>query len=298
MSDLRKISIVVSFFSLWLSSFLNTHFQQVIGFSLILSFGILHGANDIDLLRLVSNHLKYQKKVIVVCYYIVFIGIITLFFYLLPFFALLFFIYISAIHFGEQHWNYWEPFKLKTLKKIFEHTYGLFLLFLLFYCHYTDVAVIIKEITGYYLNVSYFKWSLIIISTCLVSFFIFFWLKDSFFKSIALNEMVYLSVFIILFNVSSLVWSFMIYFIIWHSVPSILDQIEFEYKKVTFAHFLSYCKKAFLYWFMALISLFFFYYYYNAEKYFFAVFFTFLASITFPHFLVILQMFKNKNKML
>jgi len=43
---IQKVSILMSFIGLWISSFLSNNQEFYIGFSLILTFGILHGAND------------------------------------------------------------------------------------------------------------------------------------------------------------------------------------------------------------------------------------------------------------
>lgn len=51
MSKYSNIAIVTSFFGLWLDSFFSNKIQIILGFSLIFSFGILHGANDLLLIE-------------------------------------------------------------------------------------------------------------------------------------------------------------------------------------------------------------------------------------------------------
>jgi hypothetical protein len=58
MSKTLKLSIITSFVGLWLTSYLSNKYQIVVGFILILSFGVLHGANDLVLI----NNLKSDKK--------------------------------------------------------------------------------------------------------------------------------------------------------------------------------------------------------------------------------------------
>jgi hypothetical protein len=51
---------------------------------------------------------------------------------------------------------------------------------------------------------------------------------------------------------SSLIWGFAIYFVIWHSIPSIIDQIKFLNGSFSFPHFITYCKNAGFYWLLLL----------------------------------------------
>jgi hypothetical protein len=46
-----NFAIVASFFCLWLDSLLSNNAQIIVGFILILTFGILHGANDLLLIK-------------------------------------------------------------------------------------------------------------------------------------------------------------------------------------------------------------------------------------------------------
>jgi Brp/Blh family beta-carotene 15,15'-monooxygenase len=102
-------------------------------------------------------------------------------------------------------------------------------------------------------------------------------------------------VFALIFSSSGLIWGFAIFFIFWHSIPSMIDQIQFLYRDVTFGNFKLYFKSAFLYWIASLFGLTFLYFIFKDEKIFNALFFSFLAAITFPHTLVILKMFGRKS---
>ncbi|WP_310555632.1 Brp/Blh family beta-carotene 15,15'-dioxygenase, partial [Flavobacterium sp.] len=111
-----------------------------------------------------------------------------------------------------------------------------------------------------------------------------------------LLEVFYLLVFTIIFLSSSLIWGFAIYFIIWHSIPSMIDQIKYLYIDVTFSNFKLYFKSAFFYWIASLFGIAILYYIFKDEKIFNALFFSFLAAITFPHVLVILKMFGSSKR--
>ena len=59
MQNLQKTTILFSFLGLWITSYLNAEFQLLLGLSLIFSFGILHGANDLQLIK----HIEDVSKV-------------------------------------------------------------------------------------------------------------------------------------------------------------------------------------------------------------------------------------------
>ena len=49
--DLRNAMLVSTFFFLWLAVYFSHSVEEVLAFVLIFSFGILHGANDLEILR-------------------------------------------------------------------------------------------------------------------------------------------------------------------------------------------------------------------------------------------------------
>ena len=51
MSKIANLSILSSFLGLWLTSYMKNETQIIVGFILILSFGIVHGANDLLLIK-------------------------------------------------------------------------------------------------------------------------------------------------------------------------------------------------------------------------------------------------------
>jgi Brp/Blh family beta-carotene 15,15'-monooxygenase len=119
--------------------------------------------------------------------------------------------------------------------------------------------------------------------------------KNTIFKKQLLVNIVYLLLFAIIFRNSNLIWAFAIYFIIWHSLPSIKDQICFLYGQYTLQNFIHYFKAAFGYWFLSLTGIALLYFLFRKEALFTALFFSFLAAITFPHVLVIMKM-QNRIK--
>jgi Brp/Blh family beta-carotene 15,15'-monooxygenase len=121
------------------------------------------------------------------------------------------------------------------------------------------------------------------------------YLDSTEFRKNLFEQLFYLLVLAIVFKASSLIWGFAIYFIFWHSIPSLNDQITFLYGESTWSNFKKYFKTAFVYWFISLIGIFGLYVVAKDMLVFDALFFAFLASITFPHCIVILNMFKDKK---
>jgi len=288
---MSKISIMTSFAGLWLTSYLSDRNQLIFGFILIFTFGILHGANDLVLI----NQIEKRKKITffkIIATYIVIVILSVVLFTLLPVFTLLMFVIVSGYHFGEQHWaSLFE--NTCQYRKPFELLYGLFILSLLLFFNANEVTKIIFEITGIQLITLTYKVFLIATGVLLVLFSYLMTKKHVDFKNNIIEQLFYLVLLCVIFKSSSLIWGFTIYFIFWHSIPSLNDQITFLYGKYSFHNFKQYFKTAFLYWLLSLVGITLLYYVAKDLVVFDALFFSFLASITFPHAFVILKMFRK-----
>jgi beta-carotene 15,15'-dioxygenase len=290
----QNLAIVASFFGLWIDSFFSNKIQIIIGFALIFSFGILHGANDLLLIQKIGVQKNTLSLVKLTLYYVIVVLLGVILFYVIPWFALILFIFVSAYHFGEQQWQKFLNKYNKRLIGLYHLIYGLFILLLLFTFHTNEVQNIVSAITGILFLESYIPLLLKIVGSILILFFVYFsWNSIKLRKKIA-HEIFYLIVFTILFMSSSLIWGFALYFVLWHSIPSIIDQIKFLNGSYSRNNFINYCKSALIYWLISLLSISILYYFFKDEKIFNALFFSFLAAITFPHALVILKMFDRK----
>jgi Brp/Blh family beta-carotene 15,15'-monooxygenase len=281
----------MSFFGLWLDSFITNSAQIIVGFAFILTFGILHGANDLLLIRNIGTKEEKLSLLKLLVYYLIVVGFGALLFWIIPWFALLLFIIVSGYHFGEQQFQNIEK---SILFKIFEFTYGLFILMLLFIFHVKEVQEVILNITSVAISESYFSIGLAITALLLIILGFYFSRKLIEFRSKWILEVFYLLVFTIIFKVSSLIWGFAIYFILWHSIPSIINQVIYLNGEFNRKNFGIYIKSAFAYWLISLIGIATLYLLFKDVKIFNALFFSFLAAITFPHVLVIYILFKKK----
>ena len=294
MSKTNKFAIIVSFFALWINVNFSPNYQQVIGFVVIFLFGILHGANDLALFQKISATKKSISLKKLTLYYVGIVIFGALLFYSIPIVALLLFIFFSSYHFGEQHWNTIETKEKNSWITLFQTIYGLFILSLLFSFHEIEVEKIIYQITNTSIAQLNFKWITICIGLLMIAAGIKVNSVSQKFKSEIVVNIFYLIVFAIIFKTADLVWAFAIYFVIWHSLSSIEEQINYLYGSFTLKNFRSYFISAFPYWITSLIGIFILYFIFKDKELFNALFFSFLAAITFPHTIIIIKMQNSK----
>jgi Brp/Blh family beta-carotene 15,15'-monooxygenase len=295
MKNYTNTATVVSFFALWLVSFFSANYQIIAGFVLILTFGILHGSNDLGLLDKITTGNNNTSKLRVTIYYVLFILIGFVLFYLIPLLALITFILVSSYHFGEQQWQELPPTVQSWLIHLYQFLSGFIILLLIFVFHQKQVQEIIFLITNYSIPVEFFPSLLFAFGLVLICLIAYFYWKVKLQRTEILLQFFRLLIFTIIFKTSSLIWGFAIYFVIWHSIPSIIDQIKFLHGSVSRGNLLMYCNQAGLNWLISVISVFVLYYFFSEEQVFNAIFFSFLAAITFPHAVVITTMFRDKK---
>ena len=283
-----KLILLSSVFCPFLSLILNELVQNLLIFSGILSFGIIHGANDLLLLKININN--NDSIISLLIPYLIMVISSGIFFYFTPSLALIFFVLFSSYHFGEQQWTIFIDKKEKKLE-LFYFIYGLFLFSLLFWLNNTEVGEIIFDITGLNIDLKFYDY-LLYFSTgglLLLSFLNFRYLSDQF----IVQSFLLILLSIIFYN-SSLILSFGIYFVFWHSIPSIIEQSQYIYGSNNMTSFLNYFKSSFLYWTISIIGLLLMYYFLkDYQNLLISIFFSFLAAITFPHTLVIFKIKSN-----
>lgn len=286
--------IVLTFFGLWISTMFNSEIQQYLAYGLILSVGVLHGANDITLIKYTS--LYGPKKLSInklLGYYVLTVVLIIGIFTLYPPLALGLFILISSYHFGEQHLKSVVQ-NNSLLTNGFYFFYGMIILFMIFNFNMNKTIPIVEEVAGFLIPEFVFKYVLIIAVMGLTVFY----LVLTYQKRIRLNivkEIFYLLILMILFRVADLLWGFAIYFVLWHSIPSLKDQIEVLYgDKESVLGLTKYLKASWMYWLISLLGLALLYFFFgNDSEFFVTVLIYFLAAITFPHVIVMSRLEKN-----
>lgn len=289
LSKQQSIALFFTIFSLWLTVFVEVNVESYVGYFLIITIGILHGANDIKLIGNQKNADNKGYNLGVLLKYILVVGVSTVCFILLPKFALSTFIIISAYHFGEQHWIKKVQNK-SLLSRLFFTSYGLLIFGLIFYFNWTDTAIIISNITDVSLTQLHFSQLVIVSLVWMVSIGVYGILTKKFLIN-WIEEIFLLLVFALIFYLASLIWAFAIYFVLWHSFPSLDDQIRLLYGSNTKLNLIQYLKSSWLYWLVSIIGLGLALYFFRDQKdLFHTIFFAFLAAITLPHVLVMNKM--------
>ena len=269
--------------------------QYIISFVLIFTFGLIHGANDIQLIqkKTLNYNVNFFTYSILLYFFIVILGIL-IFFYV-PKFGLIFFIIFSSFHFGEQHLgSYNLDSKNIFMKSLLYTSYGSTILSLLFSLQWLNTHVIIYEISELFVSKKAME---LYFYLGFITFFIISLVFKNFrkFLLIEISLIIFLGLF---FSKAPLLLSFAIYFVFWHSIPSILDQLNFLYGSDN-SRKMRYLVSSLPYWIMSILGLLIFYFYFHAKSEpFFPLFFSFLAAITFPHTIVMgwLKIYKPYSK--
>ena len=284
-----RISILVTFLFILVVPLLSDVFTDFLWGFAVLTLGILHGANDLEIIsksfKGKLNHL-YFKSILV---YILVVLLGAVFFFTLPGLALIIFVMFSSYHFGEEHWE--DRLPISVANFVFYILYGAFLFFLMFSLQYEPVVEVIQKISGRLLPFEFFLYTAIGLGITLLTTMLF----HSSLRPHLIKECLILVLLSGIFYVGSLLFAFAFYFVVWHSFPSLLNQLKFLYGDMNFKSFLRYFKHSIIYWLASLISLYLVYRYMDFEAdYFMPLFFSFLAAITFPH-TIVMGMMKHKN---
>ena len=279
-----KLIIISSILCFILSNIFNETVQNVAIMTGILTFGVIHGANDVILLNKNLKKPALNSRYIILLYSLM-VLLSAIFFFYFSVIALMFFVLYSSYHFGEQQWTLFE--KKKTNLSFLHFSYGLFIFSMLFIFNEQGVSKIIYDITSILITENQFLNFFIISSSCLCFSIIFFYKKII--RQLS-TQVVLLVLLSILFYLSDLMLSFAVYFVFWHSIPSIVEQTNYIFGQNNYTSFIKYFKKAFIYWVVSMIGLIvFFYFLKDNQSLLISVFFSFLAAITLPHTLVIFR---------
>jgi Brp/Blh family beta-carotene 15,15'-monooxygenase len=278
--------IFFTFLLFWVSIQFGQIIEDSIAYVIVLSIGIIHGSNDFTIL-------KKQKKntidLIKSTSFYLFLILLCIACYLInSFVAILFFVILSSYHFGEQHLE--NKFTgSKYVKSIIYVVYGMLIFSLIFIENLKDVEVIMRNLTGEIIPNSWIETMLVSTSLLLIILIAYQFTRKIKPKIQIVRELFYILLLYLVFKSSSLILGFAIYFVLWHSIPSILDQTKFLSGGYTFKTMLEYLKTAFVYWLISITGLVIAYYYFS-ESLFNSMIFIILFAVTAPHVWVMNRM--------
>ena len=286
----RSIKIAITLICTVLGMFLPSAFLWVLAAINVLTIGIIHGANDLFILSKASKTAKKRQFGYLFVSYVFFVLIMVLALQSVPQWAILLFVLVSAYHFGEQQWHTSQIINSIKIYLLYA-AYGIFLFALLFYTHIDQTIAIINQLTTLTLHVKVFQLLLLVSSS--LSIFLLVLNYNQLKRQLPYQFFAFLAI-ALLFTQTSLLWSFSVYFVLWHSLPSLKEQSE-ELFPDSPKPIISYVRLALPYWILAMIGFAFALLYYKENtNTLLAVFFSFLAAITIPHVFVIFRMHQKK----
>ena len=276
----ENFMIFFTFFLFWVSIQFGEVVEDFIAYILVISVGILHGAND--LLILSTKEQKDKKLIKNLSIYIGIILLCVVIYWFSSFVAIVLFVVLSAYHFGEEHLSHKINVNF-VFNAVYFLSYGLFIFALLFYQSLSDVDLIMKELTGGTFSKFQIEITLIMSAVFLSTGSIYLIIMRRNEAVLFLREFLYLVLLFLVFNTSSLILGFAIYFILWHSIPSIIHQIEFISGSLNKRNVVTYVKKALIYWVISIAGLLVLYQVLPEIKLLATVVFVILFAVTAPH---------------
>jgi len=285
----QNLMLFLTFFLLWVSIQFGEVVEDFLAYVLVISLGILHGANDLLILSI-----KEKKDKTFIKNLLIYVGIIMLcliIYVFSSFVAILLFVLLSSYHFGEEHLS--KKINVNVLfNSLYFLAYGMFIFSLIFHQSIADVDIIMKELTGLTFTEFQIEITLLIsaIFLCIGSLYLVLTKRNK--LKIFIEEIFYLVLLYLVFKNSSLILGFAIYFIFWHSIPSIIHQVEFISGNLSKKAVLFYIKKALIYWVISVIGLLILHQLVPQIELFATVVFVILFAVTAPHTWV---MYKMKN---
>ena len=289
-SKLFQIQIIIQLIFIGIFYFIEIDFnsQAVICGILLCTVGIPHGSNDYLYRSNVSTNglLKFLFT------YLSMMAIFGIAWWLMPFLALLIFFFISIHHFGQSNFENSKVFYLPSI------LWGTWVLLLPVLIHSDEAINIFKqmlslndaklELIEYPLNTSFNP----ILISIFLGFSILYFLSLNYFES--KNKLKYFIQFIIVtiwYLITPLLFGFIIFFCLWHSMQSLKHQSEY-YIKLTQNNLTDFILKMIPF---SLIALGFFAVYIYFRGFILSEAFILLSIITFPHVLKMDSLYKKAD---
>ena len=287
-----RIKIITTFLVIFSYFMPLIDIKNVIAILMIVTIGVLHGACDITLINQKTNNINNSKKIIFIIFYLLIAFFAFLVVYNLPIIGFIGFLLISSYHFGEQHLH--ETILDSKFRFFHFITYGLLIFMLMIYNNKSFVVKVLNEILE--ININNLPFDIFLFSSLFLTFLL--WSIDyKKLKSSIIKEILYLLLLFLLFYTSNLIVSFAVYFVLWHSIPSILDQINFLYNEISTKSILLYLKNSGSYWIVSILGLLFLFYYQNLiGEDFYKIIYSFSAAVTIPHIFLINNILSTHHK--
>lgn len=223
---------------------------------LVLFIGLPHGATDFILFKHLKG-LHLNKKQV---FWFFFFYLSACFGYLIgwlimPGLAIILFLLISAYHFGQSNWQ-WISFP-RWLSVALYVSWGAFVLGGALLWHWGESKIVIGQLLGYPVNwpdhlMAFLQWVLLLLNAgILFGLWATGWIR----LHLLLGELTTLVVLSFMFYFSPMLVGFAIYFTLWHSLGSLLNQLDFFRRKWPSFTLVNYYRQAAPYTILAVMGL-------------------------------------------
>lgn len=268
----------------------------------MVALGIPHGATDLYIFQKVSD--KRARKTNTHRFLVRYLGVLSAYAVLwifVPSAALLLFLVISAYHFGQSNWHFLSQRLIPPVQNGMNVMWGTTVVFTPLLFHFPEAAAIISDIIRQPLfilssdvafPIAFSLFFLTFLGTSILFFTGYLSLKEF------AAEVLKLGVLCALFYYTPLLLGFTVYFVAWHALGAMQDQIEFIQTMESQFTWKKYFQKALPFTVLAIAGL---GAWYATHILFFEDIwsigwvFTFIAIITLPHAFVIEELYKELN---
>ncbi|MEM7573843.1 MAG: Brp/Blh family beta-carotene 15,15'-dioxygenase [Bacteroidota bacterium] len=196
---------------------------------MMLLLGLPHGATDYSLFKAMDKHNISRRKMVFYLMYGGLIGLYGLVWLLLPLCAFLLFLLLAIYHFGQSNWSY-VSYRRTAWGSLHFMLWGAGVLFTPILLHGGEAAAIVAKMTGWNLTIPTYEVALttIIILGVLNMLAIGRLRYDGqLSRKRAWIELAAYGLLMGVFFTNSLLLGFTIYFVFWHSLGSMLDQLRY-----------------------------------------------------------------------
>ncbi len=242
----RGVAIFFVLFALLFPQVLaNT--EMVIAAALIVLIGIPHGATDhLIFLQLRSTFLGSRGIEQFYLHYLLLMAAYSIIWWLMPAVALAIFLLLSVYHFGQSNWNYVQ-FPSKVEASITYLLWGSFVLLIPIIWNFEDAASIIASITRSQPMMLSAGWRQALCLLLLLSngwLIVYLRVQRRIDRAHLRGELLNLWIMSVLFFFAPLLLSFVVYFVFWHSISSMADQVQFFRREAPHYNWKNYVRQA------------------------------------------------------
>ena len=206
-----------------------SRWEPLLVLGLMLLLGLPHGATDRGLFFSLRDRVSSFKSLNFYAAYLGIIGLYALVWYLVPVVAFLLFLILSIYHFGQSNWVKTAYRSVRTAR-LHYLLWGAGALLTPILLHSEQALAISGNMLRLPLSLSvspYAAWAAVALAVVNVGFIAYLYGQRVISGSRAGRELLAYGLLVALFLTNSLLLGFTIYFVVWHSLASAMDQWRF-----------------------------------------------------------------------